>query len=73
MKDDGLFIFGFYAHETKLNEIYDLVNRFYTVVKLEDVTENAIRSLKLDRESVVTYCDSHYPWCKLIERVYSIF
>ena len=65
MKDDGLFIFGFYAHDTKLPEIYDYVNRFFTVVKLEDVTENAIRSLKLDRESVGTYCDAHYPWCML--------
>jgi hypothetical protein len=66
MKDDGLFIFGFYAHDTNLPDIYDYVNRFFTVVKLEDVTENAIKSLKLDRESVGTYCDAHYPWCKII-------
>ena len=64
MKDDGLFIFGFYIQETQLPEIYDYINRFFTVVKAEDVTENAIKSLKLDRESVVNYCDTHYPWCK---------
>ena len=52
MKDDGLFIFGFYAHETKLNEIYDLVNRFFTVVKLEDVTENAINSAFISADEI---------------------
>jgi SAM-dependent methyltransferase len=64
MKDDATFIFAFYTHETKLAEIYDYINRYFFVEKSEDITENAIKSLKLDRESVVNFCDNHYPWCK---------
>ncbi len=65
MKDDATFIFAFYIQETRLAEIYEYINKYFYVEKSEDITDNAIKALKLDRESIINFCDNHYPWCKI--------
>ena len=61
LKDDGLFVLAFYIENTRLQEIYDCVNRYFKVEKSEDITENALKALKLDKNSVSHFCDTHFP------------
>ena len=48
LKDDGLFIFAFYTLYTKLPEMYTSIRTYFEIVKEEDITDNAIESLRLD-------------------------
>ena len=65
LKDDGLFVLAFYIENTRLQEIYDCVNRCFKVEKSEDITDNALKALKLDKNSVSHFCDTHFPPSKL--------
>ena len=52
LKEDGLFFFGTLTPKGKQEQIQTWVERYFEVVKQEDITDNVVRSLKLDTHSV---------------------
>lgn len=48
LKNDGSFIFGFFAFRGQIPTLMASVKMFFDITKETDITDNVIRSLKLD-------------------------
>ena len=66
LKDDGIFFYGALMPNNRVQTLNSLLYRYFEVEKEEDITANAIHSLKLDSETMSRFIDNHYPWCMFI-------
>jgi len=65
LKEDGTFFYGVLMPYWKVAPMKSLLSRYFDVSKEEDITQNVVRSLKLDTTAVSRFIDNHYPWCKI--------
>lgn len=70
LKEDGMFFWGCMVPRSKLDKKYQLINKYFDIVKDEDITDNVVRSLKLDSTHVSRFIESNFPWCKQLSFSY---
>ena len=64
LRDDGTFYYGALLFSWKVASLKNALNAGFEVEKEEDITANALLSLKLDSNEIVSFINKHYPWCK---------
>jgi ubiquinone/menaquinone biosynthesis C-methylase UbiE len=60
MKNDGTFILGFLAFRGQVPQINASIKMYFDITKEADITDNAIRSLKLDTPNVSQFIDDKF-------------
>lgn len=62
LKEDGTFYYGTLLPYWKVNQMHNLLGRWFQVEHEEDITANVVRSLKLDTKATSDFIDAHYPF-----------
>jgi SAM-dependent methyltransferase len=61
LKEDGTFYYGTLLPYWKVNNMHNVLNRWFQVEHEEDITANVVRSLKLDTKATSDFVDKQYP------------
>ena len=64
LKEDGSFFYATLIPKGKMTILYSYIKRYFEIEKEEDITDNVVRSLKLDSQSVSSFIERNFPWCK---------
>ena len=64
LKEDGTFYYGAIIPSRRVQHLSNLLYRYFEVEKEEDITAQALHSLKLDSEATTKFINENFPWCK---------
>jgi ubiquinone/menaquinone biosynthesis C-methylase UbiE len=57
LKEDGKLFLAFFIQRTRLEEIHGYLRQYFDIQKEEDITDNAIHSLRLDTQRISRFAD----------------
>lgn len=66
LKEDGRLFMAFFIQRTRLEEIHNFIRQYFDILKEDDITENALHSLRLDSQKLSRFADTHYPMGKFL-------